>query len=144
MSDNVNNNITDSLNAPEIGISKQLFGLYDVTVTLDTHNTMTTQNDLYGALYSISLSITPDPIGDIVSASTDNNNVQLTLLYNTRYIVSTVATLCRESSDPTITELFYGELVCGCSLNFVANCRFIKLLRYICTSLILLGVGQQV
>ena len=136
--------ITDSLNAPEIGVSKQLFGLYNVTVTLDTHNTMPTQNALYGALYNVSLSITPDPIGDIVSTNTESNYVQLTLLYNIRYIVSTVATLCRESSDPTITELFYGELVCGCSLNFVASCIFIKLLRYSCTSLILLGVGQQV
>ena len=142
MSDNIDNNITDSLNSPEIGVSKQLFGLYNVTVTLDTH-TMTTQNALYGALYNISLSITPNPIGH-VGTSTASNYVQLTLLYNTQYIVSAVATLCRESSNPTIIELFYGELVCGCSLNIEASCRFIKFLRYVSTSLIVLGAGQQV
>ena len=102
--------ITDSLDAPEVGVSKQLFGLYNITVTLEAHNTMPIQHTLYGALYNISLSVTPDPIGDIVSTGTDNNNVQLTLLYNTQYIVNAVATLCRESSDSTIIELFYGEL----------------------------------
>ena len=72
---------------------------------------MPTRNASYAELYNISLSVTPDLIEDTVSTGTDNNYVQLTLLYNTHYNVSAVATLCRESSHPNIIELFYGEFV---------------------------------
>ena len=99
--------VTDFLNAPEIRASQRLFGQNNVTISLVMR--MPTQNASYGTLYNISLSITPDPIGDIVS--TESNYVQLTLLYNTRYNVSAVATLCRESSDTTYIELFYGKSV---------------------------------
>ena len=70
---------------------------------------MPTQNASYAELYNISLSITPDPTRDTLSTSTNRDYVQLTLLYNTHYNISAVTTLCRESSNPNIIELFYGE-----------------------------------
>ena len=112
----VNKNTTDSLNAPEIDVSKELFGLNNITVTLTIN--MSTQNASYVELYNISLSITPDPIrSDTFATSIDYNKVQLTLLYNTHYNVSAVATLCRVSSHPNIIDLFYGESLIACSFH---------------------------
>ena len=87
---------------------------------------MSTQNTSYGALYNISFSVTPDPLAEDV-VSIDSNYVQLILNYNIRYNISTVATLCRQSSDPTTTELFYGEFVACCL--FKASCRSTQTLR---------------
>jgi hypothetical protein len=102
--------IADSVNAPEIGVTRQQFGLYNVTITLSIQNISAQNASYYGALYNTSLSVTPDPIAsDSIRNSADDNCVQLMLLYNTRYSISAVTTLCTESSHPNIIEQYYGE-----------------------------------
>ena len=105
----INNIIADSVNAPEIGITRQLFGLHNVTVTL----AIQTQNASFGALYNTSLSINPDPIADTISNGTDGiyDIVQLILHYNTQYSISAFTTLCGEASHPSIIEQYYGESI---------------------------------
>ena len=97
------------MNAPEIGVTRQLFGLDNVTITL----AIQTQNASFGALYNTSFSVNPDPTADTISSGTDSIYVQLILRYNTQYSVSAVTTLCRETSHPSTTEQYYGES-CGC------------------------------
>ena len=102
-----NNNIiiADSLNAPEIGVTRQLFGLHNVTITL----AIQTQNASFGVLYNTSLSVTPDPIADTISNGTESSYVQLILHYNTRYSISAFTTFCGETSHPNVIERYYGE-----------------------------------
>ena len=108
MSDKNNNIIiADSLNAPEIGVTRQLFGLHNVTISLSL--TIQTQDASFRALYNTSLSVIPDPITDTISNGTDSIYVQLTLRYNTRYSISAFTTLCGETSHPNVIEQYYGE-----------------------------------
>ena len=54
---------------------------------------------------SYSVSVTPS----VPSVTSTNTSAMLTVMYNTRYSVSIVATNCAGESDPYITALHYGK-----------------------------------
>ena len=58
--------------------------------------------------FSCSVSVTPS----VPSVTNTNTSAMLTVIYNTRYSVSIVATNCAGGSDPYITELHYGKSSC--------------------------------
>ena len=81
---------------PDGVIKSEIFTSSNVVVTLQWNN-------LPEVSYSVS--VTPS----VPSVTSTNTSAMLTVIYNTRYNVSIVATNCAGESDPYITELHYGK-----------------------------------
>ena len=58
---------------------------------------------------SFTVSVTPPSVSPVTST---NTSARLTVMYNTRYNVSVVATNCAGESDPYLVELYYGKTGC--------------------------------
>ena len=51
-------------------------------------------------------------IPSVPAVTSTNTSAMLTVMYNTRYSVSIVATNCAGESDPYITGLYFGKTRC--------------------------------
>ena len=91
----------------------EVFNSGNVAVTLQWNN-------LPEVSYNVS--VTPS----VSAVTSTNTSAILTVMYNTRYRVSIVATNCAGGSDPYITGLYYGKSKCIILLNivFTNNCVF--------------------
>ena len=103
-------NCTASPTTPVVQVSSEQFGKNNATVILEWINE--------GGGVSYNASVTPQ--SPLIEMFTRNGTqgVKLVLLYNIQYNLSTVATLCEESSAVSITKLNYGEFffdLCVCS-----------------------------
>ena len=79
----------------------EVFNSGNVAVTLQWNN-------LSEVSYSTSVSVTPN----VSAVTSTNSSARLTVMYNTRYNVSIVATNCGGESDPYIRELCHGKTGC--------------------------------
>lgn len=92
--------------APELSILEELFGENNVNVVLKYRENMYNESE-HGpsvTLNNIFIKITPQ--ATVVSNST---HVELMLLYNTQYNMSSFVSLCELTGPSTTDELFYGK-----------------------------------
>ena len=93
------------ISAPDLSIIEEWFSDSNVTAILKYQAHAYNQSEnYYGTILNITIKVTPHTI--VVSNTT---HIELMLLYNTLYNISSSISLCGLTGPSTTDELFYGE-----------------------------------
>ena len=99
------------------------FGEENVTLTVTVDGIQSMIDDLtYGVIFASSF----EEIVRVVPSGNDTS-VELTMLYNIEYNVSTFATLCGFESRSYVLSLFYGEFIMCVHAPLKADCSYLHI-----------------
>ena len=95
-------------NSPKIVVTKEVFGMDEVTVSLEWLATQELTERSFESLVSYYIRVKPSMGIKVIMV--DATRANLTMLYNTLYNVSVTAILCNQINTSTIVKLYYGKL----------------------------------
>ena len=96
--------------SPEIVVTKEDFGMDEVTISLEWTSTQELVENSFESLISYNVSIKPS-VGANVVIMVDVTRANLTVPHNTLYNVSITAIFCDQINTSTVTiiNLMYGK-----------------------------------
>ena len=93
--------------SPEIVVTKENFGMDEVTVSLEWLATQELTKNSLDSLASYNVSVKPSM--DVRIVMVDAMRANLTVSYNTPYNVSVITIFCDQINTSRIIKLYYGK-----------------------------------
>ena len=103
--------------SPEIVVTKEDFGMDEVTISLEWLATQELTENSFESLASYNVNVRPS-IG-VKVVTVDAMKANLTILYNTLYTVSVTVIFCDQINTSTIIKIYYGKLLAIFSTNYI-------------------------